>query len=255
MEHILMKLVATNTLPSTGVAVSPIARILLIEDDARLAVFVTNFLNSHGYQVMHCANVNELDFRFQVDQVDLIICDIMLPGTDGFTLIKEIRQHYFGLFIFMSALSDEQSQLRGFELGADDYLVKPIKPELLLARIKAKITRYRDLQVVEEHTEPQQLSLGQLNIDKDARTADIDGLSLKLSRHEFDVLWLLASNTNKPLTREYLYINIIGREYDGLDRTIDGRISRLRKKVNSFENSGCKIRTMWGQGYMLSSSN
>lgn len=248
-----MKLVANNSEPSFDNVVAPIAKILLIEDDARLAVFVTNYLNSHGYQVMHCANVNELDFRFQLDHVDLIICDIMLPGTDGFSLIKEIRQHYSGLFIFMSALSDEQSQLKGFELGADDYLVKPIKPELLLARIKAKLTRIRGYQE-ELVAEPQTISLGQLEIDNDARVASIDKRSLKLSRHEFDVLWLLASNTNKPLTREYLYINIIGREYDGLDRTIDGRISRLRKKVNSFENAGCKIRTMWGQGYMLSSS-
>ncbi|KGJ90525.1 response regulator transcription factor [Thalassotalea sp. ND16A] len=228
---------------------SPIAHILLIEDDLRLAGFIANFLVNNGYQVTHCACASELDLKVQSSQVDLILCDIMLPGTSGFQLLKEARKDYFGPFIFMSALSDVENQLHGFKLGADDYITKPVKPELLLARIKAVLYRQQGR---DNKPEDKSLSIGNLTVNQESRTVVINSERLKLSRHEFDVLWLLALNKNKALTREYLFLNITGKEYDGLDRTMDGRVSRLRKKVNAYENAGCKIRTMWGKGYMLS---
>lgn len=224
-------------------------RILLIEDDIRLAAFISSFLSTNGFHVTHCASTHELDLKMQSQETDLIICDIMLPGTDGYEIINEIRDRFAGIFVFMSALSDVENQLKGFELGADDYIVKPIKPELLLARINAALKRGN------HRKQKHKVKVGNLTIDKSAREVTVNESKLTLSRHEFDVLWLLALNKNKPLTREYLFINTIGREYDGQDRTIDGRISRLRKKVEQADQSHCKVKTMWGQGYMLTVEN
>lgn len=231
---------------------NPSAHILLIEDDIRLAKFIANFLVSNGYLVTHCACPSELDLKVQAKQVDLILCDIMLPGTSGFKLIKEARKNYAGAFVFMSALSDMENQLTGFNLGADDYITKPIKPELLMARIKAVLNRQQGRM---NKPAEQSICIGNLRVDQESRTVVKNGAQLRLSRHEFDVLWLLAVNKNKALSREYLFLNITGKEYDGLDRTMDGRVSRLRKKVNAYKDAGCKIRTMWGKGYMLSTGS
>jgi len=225
------------------------AKILLIEDDVRLASSISNFLSANGFQVTHCTCASELDLKVQNSKIDLIICDIMLPGINGLDLLQDTRQDYQGAFIFMSALSDVETQLRGFDLGADDYITKPIKPELLLARVKAVLQRNSPNKA---STESNIIQLGNMMINHTSRSVMINDERLKLSRHEFDVLWLLSLNKNEEITREYLFLNIMGREYDGLDRTIDGRVSRLRKKVNAYEGAGCKIRTMWGKGYMIS---
>ncbi|WP_462158130.1 response regulator transcription factor [Pseudoalteromonas sp. GB56] len=225
------------------------AEILLIEDDARLAAFISNFLQGQGFGVTHFSHIAQLDIAAQAMNIDLVVCDIMLPGTSGFEIIKKFRKVYDGPFLFLSALSSDEHQLKGFELGADDYMVKPIKPELLVARVKVALQRS---QKPVKANNSQLVQLGDLTINKASRSAYLCGIQVKLSRHEFDVLWLLALNKNHSVSRDYLFVNITGKPYDGMDRTIDGRISRLRKKINSIPESDCKIKTLWGQGYMLS---
>lgn len=220
-------------------------KILLIEDDQRLAQSITIFFTSKGFDVKHFINDECLSSLIEHEQIDVIICDIMLPGNDGFRIIKKIRANYHGSYIFLSALNDLKNQLKGFELGADDYICKPVDPQLLLAKVRACLQR------VSKVSQKDVLTIGNLIIDKNNRWARFETQEISLSRHEFDLLWLLAVNYGKQITREYLFVNTLKRSYDGIDRTIDGRVSRLRKKLLSYEGLSCRINTMWGQGYML----
>lgn len=220
-------------------------KILLIEDDQRLAQSITIFFTSQGFDVKHFINDECLNSLIEHEQIDIIICDIMLPGNDGFRIIKKIRAYYHGPYIFLSALNDLKNQLKGFELGADDYICKPVDPQLLLAKVKACLQRTAKAE------QKDVLTIGNLTIDQNNRWARFEQQEISLSRHEFDLLWLLAINYGKQITREYLFVNTLKRSYDGLDRTIDGRVSRLRKKLLSYDGLSCRINTMWGQGYML----
>ncbi len=220
-------------------------KILLIEDDQRLAQSITIFFTSQGFDVKHFINDECLSSLIQNEKIDIIICDIMLPGNNGFRIIKKVRAFYHGPYIFLSALNDLKSQLKGFSLGADDYICKPVDPQLLLAKVNACLQR------VEKTEQQDVISIGNLTIDKNNRLARFEDQDISLSRHEFDLLWLLALNYGKQITREYLFVNTLKRSYDGLDRTIDGRVSRLRKKLLNYQGLSCRINTMWGQGYML----
>ena len=220
-------------------------KILLIEDDQRLAQSITIFFTSQGFDVKHFINDECLSSLFAHEQIDIIICDIMLPGNNGFRIIKKVRAFYHGPYIFLSALNDLKNQLTGFELGADDYICKPVEPQLLLAKVKACLQR--TVKMVQSNV----LTVGNLTIDKNNRWARYDQTEIALSRHEFDLLWLLTLNYGKQITREYLFVNTLKRSYDGLDRTIDGRISRLRKKLLTYQGLSCTINTLWGEGYML----
>lgn len=221
------------------------SQILLIEDDHSLARSISKYLTINGFDVRHFSNGDNLENLIASNSFSLILCDVMLPGTDGFEIAKKIRHKFKGPYIFLTALNDLKSELKAFELGADDYICKPVNPELLLARIRAHLTRTKT------PTVDSNITFTNLIIDKATRTASIGNTLLPLSRYEFDLLWLLAVHREQQVNREFLFVNTVGREYNGLDRTIDGRISRLRKKLESFKKLKCKIQTSWGQGYML----
>ncbi|WP_462156861.1 response regulator transcription factor [Pseudoalteromonas sp. GB56] len=222
-------------------------RILLIEDDQRLARSICDFLTKHGFIVKHFVNGDNLDNLVSCGSIDLILCDVMLPGTNGFEIARAIRDKFDGPYLFMSALSDSYHQLKGFRLGADDYITKPVEPELLLARIKACLRRGLPYQESRDVIE-----IENLTIDKHNRQVRVAQHPVSLTRCEFELLWILASQQGKEVSREFLFLNTVGREYNGSDRTIDGRVSRLRKKLEQFEELRCKVETLWGQGYLLS---
>ncbi|WP_440875825.1 response regulator transcription factor [Thalassotalea sp. PLHSN55] len=225
-------------------------QVLLIEDDLALAKSIVKFLTANGYIVRHFVNGDNLEHLVASNNFALILCDVMLPGTDGFEIIQLVRENFQGAYIFLTALSDTQHQLKGFELGADDYICKPVDPQLLLARVRACLKRKQPESTSRHHSD--QIQFENLHICNDVRIATVDDKPIKLSRYEFDLLWLLALHKEKQLSREFLFVNTVGREYDGLDRTVDGRISRLRKKLESYVGLNCQICTSWGQGYMLS---
>jgi len=222
-------------------------QILLIEDDQNLARSIKRYLVKEGFEVHHFVNGDNLEQLIASDEFDLIICDVMLPGTNGFEIAKSLRHKFKGPYIFLTALNEVEDQLLGYELGADDYICKPVAPALLLARIKANLRR--NLAPVKTL---EQISYGNLDIDKSKRTVLVNGALLPLSRYEFDLLWLLALNREKQVSREFLFLKTVGREYNGMDRTVDGRLSRLRRKMEGNKKIRCRIFTSWGQGYMLS---
>lgn len=221
-------------------------RILLIEDDQRLAKSIASFLTNNGFVVKHFINGDSLDTLVDGGCIDLILCDVMLPGTNGFEIARKVRHKFNGPYIFLSALSDQANQLTGFELGADDYISKPVEPELLLARIKACLNRNVRSQKQDV------ITIENLSVDNLNREVKIDDKAISLSRYEFDLLWLLMHHQGQHVSREFLFLNTVGREYDGLDRTVDGRVSRLRKKLEQYNELRCQIKTIWGQGYILS---
>lgn len=224
--------------------------ILLVEDDLRLAKLVQQFLQQNNLQVsvIHRGDLVE-EFILKHDP-DLVILDIMLPQMDGFSICRKIRPHYKNPILFLTAKDSDLDHVLGLNIGADDYIIKPIEPHVLLARIHSVLRRMQD----NKNPENDSINIGQLSIDQKSRKVILAGRQVELTSHEFELLWLLATNAGKTQSRDYIYKIVIGREYDGLDRSVDVRISRLRKKLGDNNESPYKIITVWGKGYLLSAS-
>ncbi|MCO7249133.1 response regulator transcription factor [Pseudoalteromonas sp. Ps84H-4] len=225
--------------------------IFLIEDDVKLASLIQKFLLKHGYtiDVFNTAKAyRNSDITFMPS---LIICDVMLPDGNGFELISQLKEKYSCPVIFLTALDSVQSQIKGLDLGAYDYLVKPIKPELLLAKIKTIIAH-----TIGQDSFSNEYDL--LRIDSKKRDIFFKGKALNLNDSEFEIIAYLAKNSPQPVSREVLFKHVIGREYDGLDRAIDLKISRLRKKLKetiSEHKESLDIKSVRGKGYSLDISH
>ncbi len=223
------------------------SRILLAEDDERLAQLVKDFLENNGFQVI-VEGIGHNVPRCVTELIpDIVILDIMLPGKDGLTICKEIRPKYDGPILMLTARDADVDQILGLEFGADDYVIKPAEPRVLLARIRALLRRYHH----EEKPTLDELVFGELTINLAARSVNLLEAEVILSSHEFDLLVELAKNAGKILSREFLFNAIYSRPYDGLDRTIDVRISHIRKKLNDNAEIPERIKTVWGKGYLF----
>lgn len=222
------------------------ANILLVEDDLALQELTRDYLQQNNLNVAVLSRGDEVMDYVQKHQVDLMILDVMLPGKDGFAVCREVRDKYSFPILMLTAKGEDFDQVIGLELGADDYVIKPAEPRVLLARITALLRRTQEQDKV-----VQSVSFGELKIDKNSRIVTLKGGEITLTSHEFELLWLLASNAGEVLSREYVHEQMIGRQYDGLDRTVDVRISRLRKKLGDNSDKPYKIKTVWGQGYLF----
>ncbi|MEN0037400.1 MAG: response regulator [Cellvibrio sp.] len=221
--------------------------ILLVEDDRRLAQLVKDFLESNDFQVAIEENGNRVIRQAQNLNPALVVLDLMLPGKDGLTLCKELRPQFKGPILMLTARDSDLDQVLGLEYGADDYVIKPAEPRVLLARIRALMRRYYQ----NDPREQEALVFGQLCIQPTARKVVLAGEDIILSSHEYDLLLSLAAQAGQILSREFLFNHIYNREYDGLDRTIDVRISQLRKKLNDNPENPTRIKTIWGKGYLF----
>lgn len=221
--------------------------ILLVEDDRRLAQLVKDFLEMNDFKVFVEDQGNRVIRQAQNLNPALIILDLMLPGKDGLTLCKELRPEFKGPLLMLTARDSDADQVLGFEYGADDYVIKPVEPRVLLARVRALLRRYYQ----QDPREQEALVFGQLTIQPTARKVSLGGEDILLSSHEYDLLLSLAAQAGQVLSREFLFNHIYNREYDGLDRTIDVRISQLRKKLNDNPDNPTRIKTIWGKGYLF----
>lgn len=227
-------------------AIEP-CQILLVEDDLRLANLIAEYLTSHGFKV-HKESSGLKVSRLTADLCpDLIILDISLPGKNGLEICQDLRSEFLGPIMFLTARTDNAEQIQGFASGADDYVLKPVEPQLLLARINALLRRFR----TDTSAANTEITLGSLAINLKQRTATRAGEPLSLSSHEFDLLVTFAKHAGQVLSREYLFSRVYSRPYDGLDRTIDVRISQLRKKLGDTPDAPETIKTIWGRGYLL----
>ncbi|MEP1446238.1 MAG: response regulator [Paraglaciecola sp.] len=224
-------------------------QVILVEDDDRLSSLISQYLTEHNFEVRRLASGENLLQLVQTSPPDILVLDVMLPGENGFALCNKVRPYYSGPLLFMTAKNDDFDQVFGLEIGADDYIIKPVEPRVLLARINALLRRNKEPSLpVNSH---QKLQYGQLTIDRSTRSACLKGVDVQLTSHEFDMLWKLAESPSTLVDRTTLYRDVIGREYDGLDRSADVRISRLRKKLQDNTQHPYKIKTIWGKGFFF----
>ena len=225
-----------------------VKKILLVEDDRQLSEMIKDFLESEGYHVKQEFRGDTVAKTLANYLPDIILLDIMLPGKDGLTVCREIRPSFNGPILMLTAKGSDFDQVLGLEIGADDYAIKPVEPMVLAARIKALLRRGAVADISKEKSE---LSCGQLTIKRSSREVILADEAIELTSQEFDLLWLLASKPGEVQNRDYIYKAIVGREYDGLDRSVDVRISRLRKKLHDCNETPFRIKTIWGQGYLF----
>jgi DNA-binding response OmpR family regulator len=223
--------------------------VLLVEDDRRLAALVQTYLEANGFRVAAEHTGERVLERLQRDNVDLVLLDLGLPGRDGFAVCKELRARSALPILILTARDNDIDHVVGLELGADDYVVKPVEPRVLIARIQALLRRSKLAA-----TEPRLLKFADLSINATARSVSIGERDVALSSNEFDLLLYLACRAGEIQSRETLYQQLYKREYDGLDRTLDVRISHLRKKLGD-AGAPERIRTVWGRGYLFAAGN
>ena len=225
--------------------------ILVVEDDTSLSEWIFDYLTEHGFQVTLANRGDTAVELIQADMPDLVLLDIMLPEKNGFEVCKEVRSFYPSPILMVTACSEESDEILGLELGADDYINKPVRPRVLLARIKTLLRRNDS-----PTGKPSRVkSFGSLVLDSGAKSVIYGQESIAISSNEFDVLWLLACHAGEVVSRTDLVSKLRGIEYDGFDRSIDVRISRIRKKLGDDSTPPRKIKTIRGQGYLFVEDN
>ncbi|TBU87186.1 response regulator [Phytopseudomonas dryadis] len=225
-------------------------RILIVEDDPRLAELTADYLRGNGLQVSIEADGARAAARIVDECPDLVILDLMLPGEDGLAICARVRDRcYAGPILLLTARSDEMDQVLGLESGADDYVCKPVRPRVLLARIRVLLRRREAREPAAQAAH--RLSFGPLLIDHALREAWLGEQGIELTSAEFDLLWLLAANAGRILSREEIFAALRGIEYDGLDRSIDVRISRIRPKIGDDPLHPRLIKTIRSKGYLF----
>jgi two-component system response regulator RstA len=224
--------------------------ILIVEDDQRLAELTRDYLQANGLAVSIEGDGGRAAARILKEQPDLVILDLMLPGEDGFSICRKVRDQYDGPILMLTARTDDMDQVQGLEMGADDYVCKPVRPRLLLARIRALLRR-REGVAAPEGEGTRRLEFGRLVIDSAMREAWLSGQGIELTSAEFDLLWLLTVNAGRILSREEIFNALRGIEYDGLDRSIDVRISRIRPKIGDDPMHPRMIKTVRNKGYLF----
>jgi two-component system response regulator RstA len=228
-------------------------RILIVEDDERLATLTKDYLESNGLKVAVEGDGSRALERIKTEQPDLVVLDLMLPGEDGLAVCRIVRPYYKGPILMLTARTEDLDQVLGLEMGADDYVAKPVRPRVLLARIRALLRRVKEVpeeQVVEGGSD-NRLTFGNLVVDNAMREAWLEGKSIDLTSAEFDLLWLLSSSAGRVLTREEIFHQLRGIEYDGQDRSIDVRVSRIRPKVGDDPMNPKRIKTVRSKGYLF----
>jgi two-component system response regulator RstA len=232
-----------------------IPRVMIVEDDERLAQLTADYLTSNGMAVEVIRDGTSAIPAIINKQPDLVLLDLMLPGADGLEVCKMVRDKFKKPILMLTARTDDVDQVLGLEMGADDYVPKPVKPRLLLARIRALLRR-SDGAATEEPKgrageSGQRLEFGDLVIDNSAREVWLRSEAVDLTSAEYDLLWLLASNAGTILSREEIFERLRGIQYDGQDRSIDVRVSRIRPKVGDDPMNPRRIKTVRSKGYLF----
>ncbi|WP_438348479.1 response regulator transcription factor [Paenibacillus sp. FA6] len=215
--------------------------ILIVEDEPRMRELIADYLEEEGFDIIQAANGHEALEHAHRTPPDLVVLDIMMPGMDGFEVCRHLRSHSQTIIVMLTARSEEEDKLYGYELGADDYVTKPFSPKILIAKIKALLSRWNSQDgstQLKEHRD--------LEINEQAHEVHLYRKRLELSPKEYELLLLFSQHPNHVLTRDTLLNRIWGIDYFGDPRTVDTQIKRLRKKLGN--QSGC-IQTVRNIGY------
>jgi two-component system OmpR family response regulator len=217
-----------------------------VEDDARLAALVTEYLSGYEFAVQQVARGDQALARFAEIAPDIVVLDLMLPGLDGMVVCRQLRAISEVPILILTAREDAYDEVLGLEQGADDFLNKPVQPRVLLARLRALMRR----SITRPATDGQALLFGALTITPSERSVSWRGQLCDLSNTEYKLLLVLASSAGQVLSRDALLKKMRGIEFDGMDRSIDNCISKLRRRFDDATSE--KIKTVWGEGYLFS---
>ena len=216
-------------------------KILIVDDESRMRKLLRDFLEREGYQILEASDgIEAMDMFYADKNIDLIILDVMMPRMDGWQVCKEVREHSKVPIMMLTARAEEQNELKGFELGVDEYIAKPFSPKILVARVGALLKRVKNVDGDAE------INAGGIVINKSAHMVTIDGEIIDLSVKEFELLTYFVENQRIALSREKILNNVWNYDYFGDARTIDTHVKKLRSKLG---DKGNYIKTIWGMGY------
>lgn len=223
-------------------------RILIVEDDVSIAELIRDYLEINGMQA-EIALTGKAGLRQLADKTyDLVLLDLMLPETDGFEVLKRIRESKDTPVLLVSAKREDIDKIRGFGLGADDYITKPFSPGELVARVKAHLARFRRL-TGQTVSRGGTIRIRGMEIDTDARSVTVNGKAAELTSREYDILLFMARNPNKVFSKDQLFDRIWGMEALGDTTTVTVHIGKIRDKIEEDPKNPQYIETVWGAGY------
>ena len=223
--------------------------ILLIDDDAELSQLVTDYLTLDGFSLDHAADGIKGLQKAQTGAYQLILLDVMLPGLDGLSLLRQLRQTSYCPVLMLTARGDDIDRILGLELGADDYLAKPFNPRELSARVRAILRRVELAQQPQQHQAPL-LELNQVTLNRQNRQVHCQGMAIILTATEFQLLEYLMHHAGRVVSKEELSKEVMGRVLQQYDRSLDMHVSNIRKKLAQGSDHE-KIQTLRGSGYLF----
>ncbi len=219
------------------------SKILIVDDDAHIRELIKVFLRDEGLDVYEASDGVEALAKLETVKVDLVILDVMMPNMDGWELCRQLREAYDFPLLMLTAKGETSQKIKGFQLGTDDYMVKPFEPLELVARVKALLKRYRI-------ATSQTVQIGELVMDRKTFQVTVNGTHLTLPLKEFELLFKLAGSPGRTFSREQLIEDIWGYDFEGNERTLDVHINRLRERFPEDRHS-FRIRTIRGLGYRM----
>jgi two-component system, OmpR family, response regulator len=217
--------------------------VLIVDDDAHIRELIAIFLNAEGYTVLEAENGEEALMLLENNSIQIIVVDVMMPEIDGYELTREVKKYYDIPILMVTAKGESQDKLKGFDLGVDDYVVKPFDPLEIVARVKALLRRFQLLS-------DKNISLGNLTINQIKYEISVGEQSIMLPLKEFELLFKLAGQTGRIFTRNDLIEQIWGLDYEGDERTVDVHIKRVRERLRELKAT-VEIVTVRGLGYKL----
>jgi len=227
------------------------ARLLIVEDDDKLADLLSEYLERHGFALSRVSSGDAGIKKILETQPDLVILDLMLPGANGLDVCRQVRDAFSGAILILTASQSEADHIAGLELGADDFVIKPIEPRVLLARIRTQLRRLYGGETVKRSGNNRKFTIGTLQVDVVTRHVSVNDQPVSLTTMEFDILLMLVNHAGSVVERAYLYTNILGTEYDGIDRGMDVHVSRIRRKLQRLGFNPNQLKSVRSVGYLL----
>ena len=219
-------------------------KILIVDDNKQITSILEEYAKNNGYEPIVAFDGEDALIKFESENPDILLLDVMMPQKDGFEVCREIRKASNVPIIMITARGEDFEKIMGLEIGADDYIVKPFSPGEVMARVKAIMRR-----ISNEEKELDIFSFSNLKINLKDYTVSVEDNNISLTKKEFEILWTLANNRNMAFSRDKLLNSVWGYDYFGDNRTVDSHIKRLRSKLDSYTHMDWDIKTIWGLGY------
>lgn len=224
------------------------SKILIADDNKQITMILASYAKKEGYEVLIAYDGQQaLDlFSLHKKDIGMILLDVMMPKIDGFEVCKALRKISMVPIIMITARGEDYDKIMGLDIGADDYIVKPFSANEVMARVRSVLRRVNGSAASPNKNT---YTVGNLFIDLDKYTVEIDGEDVPLTKKEIELLWTLAKNSTKVFSRDNLLDSLWGYDYEGDSRTVDSHIKRLRAKLEKYEHPEWDIKTIWGVGY------